>query len=576
MQKKVIEAVHQFSAISGLNVQKSAAIDIGCNRRETEEGDDEQLEDAGQTTMREEADTTVIEPTDTVRYLGHIAGSGDTAEEAWEKAFAALRVRLVLAEAKTNSVQQRAAIAAAIIIPKMLYVARHAWPTEDIVKKADLCIRHYVWKSKFSVPDSSPAGWIQSAVAGQNPRHGGIGRLGDILQTRDTGSADWLVPMKGTPKEETLDTIWATGRPWVELQLHEGQRHAHENGEELMEIRVALRASKGVTTRWTSAGLHGECRVDAIAEVPLQQIWLGNSQGIQHTWKECVKWLKMVRGLKAKDVLSFGIAEDGGVIFHPQTHSMPMESRVDQMFREVCLNKVANYPELLFNRPQQNVLQVKHKLEDLHHVFLLDRGNGEQIDHSWGSELTRLPWDRSQESAEQACARFLGVGELTVWIAPHPWLQRCMPIWAGKRRWTQNRKQYKKLMNKERRKAAEEALQQRKLEQGHEQVAKVLKRLSWTQIQRMEGVTPYQTQNIIQLKLNRLKMWAGAEQGYGCTVAGCKRDESRGTLHVAWTCKEAEEFWNMFLERGRLGTADSIGRDQERARAVPDIFGFKM
>ncbi|GMF21500.1 unnamed protein product [Phytophthora fragariaefolia] len=46
MQKKVIEAVHQFSAISGLklSVQKSAAIDIGCNRRgETEEGDDEQL-----------------------------------------------------------------------------------------------------------------------------------------------------------------------------------------------------------------------------------------------------------------------------------------------------------------------------------------------------------------------------------------------------------------------------------------------------------------------------------------------------------------------------------------------------
>ncbi|KAE9361865.1 hypothetical protein PF008_g618 [Phytophthora fragariae] len=147
MQKKVIEAVHQFSAIAGLklNVQTSAAIDIGCNRREeTEEGDDEQLEDAGQTPMRDEVDTTVIEPTDTVRYLGHIAGSGDSAAGAWEKAFAALRVRLVLAEAKTNSVQQRAAIAAAIIIPKMLYVARHAWPTEEIVKKADLCIRHYV------------------------------------------------------------------------------------------------------------------------------------------------------------------------------------------------------------------------------------------------------------------------------------------------------------------------------------------------------------------------------------------------------------------------------------------------
>ncbi|GMF26118.1 unnamed protein product [Phytophthora fragariaefolia] len=40
--------------------------------------------------------------------------------------------------------------------------------------------------------------------------------------------------------------------------------------------------------------------------------------------------------------------------------------------------------------------------------------------------------------------------------------------------------------------------------------------------------------------------------------------------------QEAEEFWNRFLEGSRLGTEESIGRDQERARVVPDIFGFKM
>ncbi|KAE9161386.1 hypothetical protein PF002_g32387 [Phytophthora fragariae] len=80
---------------------------------------------------------------------------------AWEKAFAALRVRLVLAEAKTNSVQQRAAIAAAVIVPKMLYVARHAWPTEEIIKQADWSIINYVWKTKFMAPDHPPAGWVQ-------------------------------------------------------------------------------------------------------------------------------------------------------------------------------------------------------------------------------------------------------------------------------------------------------------------------------------------------------------------------------------------------------------------------------
>lgn len=226
---------------------------------------------------------TIIEPIDTVRYLGHIAGSGDTTTEAWEKAFSTLRVRLVLAEAKTNSFQQRAAIANAIIIPKIMCVARHAWPTEDVIKRADLSIRNYVWKSKFMVPDRPPAGWIQANVAKLNPRKGGIGipdiqvelmalsttmvgdwalaqntqlqLVGDILQVRDTGTTKWLVPMQGTPKQGPQGTIWETGRPWAALHWHTAQGHVAENGDEIRKMRAALRHSKGVTTRWSNEGI---------------------------------------------------------------------------------------------------------------------------------------------------------------------------------------------------------------------------------------------------------------------------------------------------------------------------------
>jgi hypothetical protein len=55
-----------------------------------------------------------------------MTGTTNTVEEAWCKATKDLRVRLVLAESNTNTAQQRAQITAAIIIPKLLYVARHA------------------------------------------------------------------------------------------------------------------------------------------------------------------------------------------------------------------------------------------------------------------------------------------------------------------------------------------------------------------------------------------------------------------------------------------------------------------
>ncbi|KAE9069278.1 hypothetical protein PF006_g29610 [Phytophthora fragariae] len=164
MQEAAIAAVAKFSSVSGLklNVQKSAAIRLGLE--EPQDADAAEIATGG-TNAGERGPTAgvpqPVEVTSTTRYLGHIAGAGSAVKMAWEKAFAALSVRLLLAEAKTNSVQQRAAIAAAVIVPKLLYVARHAWPTEEIIKQADWSIINYVWKTKCMAPDHPPAGWVQ-------------------------------------------------------------------------------------------------------------------------------------------------------------------------------------------------------------------------------------------------------------------------------------------------------------------------------------------------------------------------------------------------------------------------------
>ncbi|KAE9287458.1 hypothetical protein PR003_g26046 [Phytophthora rubi] len=223
MQDTAIRAVARFSAVSGLrlNVGKSAAIALGGSDKD----------DAGKAAGVEQQ----IAETSCVRYLGHIAGEGDTTEEAWRRAMGSLKVRLVLAEVKTNTVIQRAAIAAAIIIPKLLYVARHAWPNAQLTKMADRHIRNFVWRASFSEPLTPVAGWINKGVAALPPKAGGVGipnlevelramsamvvmkwaltskrtlqEVGDVLHTRDTGHAEAIVPRFGELKKSKNSTL---------------------------------------------------------------------------------------------------------------------------------------------------------------------------------------------------------------------------------------------------------------------------------------------------------------------------------------------------------------------------------
>ncbi|KAF4143332.1 hypothetical protein GN958_ATG07474 [Phytophthora infestans] len=89
--------------------------------------------------MEEEALT--VPDTDEKRYLGHYVGTRDMTGTSWRKAFEAIKVRLTLAEVKTNTAEPRAMIAAAIIVPKLIYIARHAWPTQELGTETDLRIR---------------------------------------------------------------------------------------------------------------------------------------------------------------------------------------------------------------------------------------------------------------------------------------------------------------------------------------------------------------------------------------------------------------------------------------------------
>lgn len=170
--------------------------------------------------------------------------------------------------------------------------------------------------------------------------------------------------------------------------------------------------------------------------------------------------------------------------------------------------------------------------------------------HSWGTATTNVLWSANSGSVQQAVAHFLKVPDNTIAISPHPDITRMLPLWVGKRRWAQSRKRYKALINRQRDQVASIARKgiDEKWTAQHPRVAKAIRGLSWNDINRMEGVTAYQTQNICRLKLHRLRLWAGPDKGFRCTSDGCTNAEGQGVAHLIWACPETQEFWKMMLE----------------------------
>ncbi|KAE8910880.1 hypothetical protein PF005_g15599 [Phytophthora fragariae] len=599
MQAEAIRAVARFSAVSGLmlNVGKCAAIRLG----EVKEGDTGEL------------DQQQIAETASLRYLGHVAGTGDTTEGAWEKAMGALRVGLVLAEEKTNTVKQRAAIAAAVIVPKLLYVARHAWPSEKIIKKVDWCIRQFVWKAAFAEPERAAAGWIRAQIAELEPALGGLGipnirdelkamsamvvsdwalscnkqiqQVGDILQERDIGQAERVVPVNIVPAHKVGSSLWGTGRPWATYALARESRTKEEALEAACHLRRLMRHCNGLVTRWSTQGLQikcegeirremqkakamretssGKCMQRAVQELPLASLRLCDAQGVCEKWKTFKNLTRAADGLKICKVVTIERTSCGGVDFVPVLMDVPLPSGLAHLFRELCLIILANFPELIFPWTEEEALTVGHVLEDKNHLFTVHKEGELEIRHTCESETKKVGWTTTARTMQEAVAQVLDLKSTQVSITPHPWICRLNPVWVGHRRWTLTRKKYKALMRRHKTEEVKMAWSsiQRKWTESDVEIAAALNELTWKRVHALEGVTAYQTQNIIKLKMGRLRLWAGDQLGFGCPRAECRRQSAAGLAHLIRGCPDAKAHWDSVLRRWQLaaGKTESGG-----------------
>ncbi|KAE9183221.1 hypothetical protein PF004_g24009 [Phytophthora fragariae] len=112
--------------------------------------------------------------TEYCRYLGAQIGGQEIVSFTWLKAAGQLTFRLRLASLKTLTQDQRSTLAAAIIIPKLLHIARHAWPTLYWVGELQRGIRNFVWHGQFVPSGTNGSHWINTDIAALPRASGGL------------------------------------------------------------------------------------------------------------------------------------------------------------------------------------------------------------------------------------------------------------------------------------------------------------------------------------------------------------------------------------------------------------------
>jgi hypothetical protein len=123
------------------------------------------------------------------RYLGIQVGSVTGVESTWGLAHKQLLVRLLLAGHKTNTVDQRSLLVAAIVVPKLLYIGRHHWPSAAVVSAFQKRIHNFIWHGYFSAAKSSGRAWLNAKVAALPRGKGGIAEPNLALELQAMAAA---------------------------------------------------------------------------------------------------------------------------------------------------------------------------------------------------------------------------------------------------------------------------------------------------------------------------------------------------------------------------------------------------
>ncbi|KAF1327406.1 reverse transcriptase, partial [Globisporangium splendens] len=398
----VFAILDKYGAASGLRVNrhKSAVLPLNKEYSSTEES---------------VSDIHVLQREEHCRYLGIQVGQMPSNASNWSKCIQALRVRLRLVRLKTHSVAQRTAIASAVIIPKVLYVARHSWPSTAIVNQLHDLVKQFVWGSRNGKP-AKP--WMKEEQAELKKMNGGLSVpnirtelmtmsatavsrwaittshidqvIGEILLHNTRASSTYITPLDAIPRRplQLRDNMWTTGAALC-ASLHSRPYEPRERDN----VRWCYEHFKStiVQTQWDGDVFQIDLSSKMSDRLPGI---IAEGRKLRGTF--CAEWLPYMTSTAdgwlldpngspyklAHTSLSVGTAQLGDILrwewirpgvlnFIPTCGISGFSRPSIRALERLCATLVSNFPQLLYRPQQTNVLRLYNGQRHYNHEWHL-------------------------------------------------------------------------------------------------------------------------------------------------------------------------------------------------------------
>ncbi|KAL3664750.1 hypothetical protein V7S43_010497 [Phytophthora oleae] len=137
---------------------------------------------------------------------------------------------------------------------------------------------------------------------------------------------------------------------------------------------------------------------------------------------------------------------------------------------------------------------------------------------------------------------------------------------------------YKTAIRRQRVKEAREAVVRTWAEwrESHLAIASALEDLTWKRLQKLDGVTVYQLQNLQRLKAKKLRVWTGTEKRFQCLEATCSHTASGGEVRLVWNFAVAVKLWKVLLDMLGIVRDESRQGGEDNQEVIKAVFSMML
>ncbi|KAF1333576.1 reverse transcriptase, partial [Globisporangium splendens] len=572
----VFAILDKYGAASGLRVNrhKSAVLPLNKEYSPTEES---------------VSDIHVLQREEHCRYLGIQVGQTPSNASNWSKCIQALRVRLRLARLKTHSVAQRAAIASAVIIPKVLYVARHSWPSTAIVNQLHDLVKQFVWGSRNGKP-AKP--WMKEEQAELKKMNGGLAVpnirtelmtmsatavskwaittshidqvIGEILLHNTRASSTYITPLDAIPRRspQLRDNMWTTGAALC-ASLHSRPYEPRERDN----VRWCYEHFKStiVQTQWDGDVFQIDLSSKMSDRLPGI---IAEGRKLRGTF--CAEWLPYMTSTAdgwlldsngspyklAHTSLSVGTAQLGDILrwewirpgvlnFIPTCGISGFSRPSIRALERLCATLVSNFPQLLYRPQQTNVLRLYNGQRHYNHEWHLHTSEA-TLTHVDTTLVKATHTVHSAMDCDIMATRDLNGQKVS--FHAHPRFTRIVQLWGGNGRYNTTRSFYRQQVAATRTQIGKDTRDAAVNKAVHTagSLWPGLQLIQWSELHNIPGITVYTAQTLLRLKANRLSMWNYEKADLSCSNPECSQVVQSSVQHLFWECPKAKLVWNYF------------------------------